>query len=183
MINFPYTTAQRPVEFAALVEIFRALAPLRVLEIGSQEGGTLYHWVANAPDEAVIVNVDILQNQSKEHAAEILERWSQWQVNTIIGSSHEEHTLSRVKKYAPFDFLFIDGDHSYAGSKQDWEWYGPLVRKGGIVAFHDLICPGPPQQHIQVGRVFAEIKLSGYKTQELYSDKNQSSMGIGVVHV
>jgi predicted O-methyltransferase YrrM len=37
------------------------------------------------------------------------------------------------------DFLFIDADHSYEGVKKDFEMYSPLVRKGGIIAFHDII--------------------------------------------
>jgi hypothetical protein len=37
-----------------------------------------------------------------------------------------------------FDFLFIDGDHSYAGVKRDFEMYSPLVKPGGWVGFHDI---------------------------------------------
>jgi predicted O-methyltransferase YrrM len=37
------------------------------------------------------------------------------------------------------DFLFIDGDHTYQGVKQDFQMYSPLVKKGGIVAFHDIV--------------------------------------------
>jgi predicted O-methyltransferase YrrM len=36
------------------------------------------------------------------------------------------------------DFLFIDGDHTYKGVKEDFEMYSPLVRKGGVIAFHDI---------------------------------------------
>jgi predicted O-methyltransferase YrrM len=183
VIDFPYITAQKSVEFTALVEIYKALEPMHVLEIGSQEGGTLYHWVKNAPAGATIVNVDILQNQTEKHGKEILARWQSWKVHTILGSSHSPETLVMVKQFSPFDFVFIDGDHTYDGTQQDWEWYSPLVRKGGVVAFHDLICPGPPQQHIQVGRLFNEIKAQGYKTKELYSELNQKMMGIGVVYV
>jgi cephalosporin hydroxylase len=35
------------------------------------------------------------------------------------------------------DFLFIDGDHSYQAVLSDWLLYFPLVKQGGIVAFHD----------------------------------------------
>ena len=37
------------------------------------------------------------------------------------------------------DLLFIDGDHSYAGVRQDFETYGALVRGGGVVALHDVL--------------------------------------------
>ena len=36
------------------------------------------------------------------------------------------------------DFLFIDGDHSYDGVKADFEMYAPMVRPGGLIAFHDI---------------------------------------------
>jgi hypothetical protein len=37
------------------------------------------------------------------------------------------------------DFLFIDGDHSYEGVKKDFEMYSPLVKSGGLIAFHDIV--------------------------------------------
>jgi len=36
-----------------------------------------------------------------------------------------------------FEFVFIDGDHSYDGLRTDWESWTPLVAPGGIVALHD----------------------------------------------
>jgi len=35
------------------------------------------------------------------------------------------------------DFLFVDGDHTVKGVGQDWSLYYSLMRKGGIVVFHD----------------------------------------------
>jgi len=56
----------------------------------------------------------------------------------IVGNSHNQIIYNKVKGI--YDLLFIDGDHSYEGVKQDWVMYSPLVRKGGIVAFHDSAC-------------------------------------------
>jgi predicted O-methyltransferase YrrM len=39
----------------------------------------------------------------------------------------------------PVDLIFIDGDHSYEGVKQDFEIYAPLVRSDGLIAFHDIL--------------------------------------------
>jgi predicted O-methyltransferase YrrM len=36
-----------------------------------------------------------------------------------------------------FDFVFIDGDHSYEGLQADWRGWSPLVTAGGVVALHD----------------------------------------------
>ena len=35
------------------------------------------------------------------------------------------------------DFIFIDGDHSYDGLRQDWEVWSGLVATGGLIALHD----------------------------------------------
>lgn len=38
----------------------------------------------------------------------------------------------------PIRLLFIDGDHSYEGSKLDFESWTPHVVPGGLVAIHDI---------------------------------------------
>jgi predicted O-methyltransferase YrrM len=35
------------------------------------------------------------------------------------------------------DFIFIDGDHSYDGLRQDWEIWSGLLADGGFIALHD----------------------------------------------
>jgi predicted O-methyltransferase YrrM len=37
----------------------------------------------------------------------------------------------------PIDFLFIDGDHTYAGLKGDWEGWSGLIIPGGVIGLHD----------------------------------------------
>lgn len=36
-----------------------------------------------------------------------------------------------------FDFVFIDGDHSWAGLQADWEGWSRLIAAGGVIALHD----------------------------------------------
>jgi predicted O-methyltransferase YrrM len=38
-------------------------------------------------------------------------------------------------------FIFIDGDHSYKGVRQDIIDYFPLLAPGGIMVFHDYLPP------------------------------------------
>jgi predicted O-methyltransferase YrrM len=59
----------------------------------------------------------------------------------VDGDSHDEDSLNKVREFLgqdPLDLLFIDGDHSFEGTKKDYEIYSPLVRKGGLVIFHDV---------------------------------------------
>lgn len=36
------------------------------------------------------------------------------------------------------DFIFIDGDHSYDACRADIEAWTPMVKRGGVIAFHDF---------------------------------------------
>jgi len=43
------------------------------------------------------------------------------------------------------DFVYVDGDHRYEGVKSDLELYRPKLKKGGIMAGHDLSFPAVQQ--------------------------------------
>lgn len=64
-------------------------------------------------------------------------------------------------KRGTIDFIFIDGDHSYAACRADIEAWTPFVRRGGVIAFHDFgsRADGVTRaifESIKIGR-FAEI--------------------------
>ena len=58
----------------------------------------------------------------------------------IIGMSYDPATIEKTYRCASggVDLLFIDGDHQYASVLSDWLLYSPLVKPGGLVAFHDV---------------------------------------------
>ena len=65
-------------------------------------------------------------------------------------SQHVEfhHALSKdisASWNRPIRLLWIDGDHSYAGAKSDFDGFTPHLSPGGIVALHDAlnVFPGP----------------------------------------
>lgn len=59
----------------------------------------------------------------------------------LIGYSNEPIIVANSRKLllAGTDVLFIDGDHRYESILTDWLLYAPLVKIGGIVAFHDSL--------------------------------------------
>ncbi len=57
--------------------------------------------------------------------------------------------------------------------------YSPLVKKGGIIAFHDIL-PQPHELEIEVNKFWNEIK-NYFPYLEFYKDKNQNWGGIGVL--
>jgi hypothetical protein len=56
---------------------------------------------------------------------------------------------------APYDMIFLDGDHSYAAVKQDFELAADVLTPNGVLAFHD-------SRFFQgVSRVIGEILATG----------------------
>lgn len=63
-------------------------------------------------------------------------------VSKVKGFNSEiicERSEEAVKQFdnAYFDFVFIDGDHSYEGVKRDIRLWKPKVKKGGYLIGHD----------------------------------------------
>jgi predicted O-methyltransferase YrrM len=101
----------------------------------------------------------------------------------LRANSHDPKTLESSKKILKgkkIDLIFIDGDHSYDGVKKDFKMYFPLVRKGGIIAFHD-IAPRPIESPFQVDRFWNEIKEE-FKHVEI-ENRDHGIAGIGILYV
>ncbi|MBX2852613.1 MAG: class I SAM-dependent methyltransferase [Phycisphaeraceae bacterium] len=60
----------------------------------------------------------------------------------------------------PLDFVYIDGDHSYAGIRADLEAWFPLVREGGIIAGHDYGQPAFPGVKAAADQFFKRFGLT-----------------------
>ncbi len=58
--------------------------------------------------------------------------------------------------------------------------YSPLVRKGGLIAFHDIL-KNPIETRCEVYLFWNEIKKS-YNYQEIVNDPHQNWAGIGLIH-
>lgn len=76
--------------------------------------------------------------------------------------------------------MFIDGDRTYQGVKQDFQMYSPIVKKGGIVAFHDIV-KHDPTSGCEVNKFWNEIKPS-FKHLEIIENQDQKWAGIGVLY-
>jgi len=115
-------------ELWQLVEKLLEIKPQKMLEIGNACGGTTLIWQALVPE---VYSLDIKPIEGHIPVNYFPD------VKFLVGDTHLQETFDAVKAYAPFDCLFIDGDHSTEGVKMDFEMYSPLVRKEGIVGFHD----------------------------------------------
>lgn len=54
-------------------------------------------------------------------------------------STHDDHARSFAALNAPYDLLFIDAGHDERDCAEDHADYGPLVRPGGLIVFHDAL--------------------------------------------
>jgi predicted O-methyltransferase YrrM len=180
---------QRTWELQSLVADARRLRPAVVVEIGTDRGGTLACWaVVSAPD-AHLVSIDLpLPSAGLGTTDADLARVRSLlrdgrRLTALRADSHLESTRQRLEAALggrAVDLLWIDGDHSDAGVRQDFDLYAPLVRPGGLIAFHDIqesaLAPGH-----QVHRFWQELKAR-YPTRE-YIDQDWpgGGMGIGVL--
>jgi predicted O-methyltransferase YrrM len=148
-----------------------------ILEIGSRYGETLRFMAASmSGNKIVAVDMPDAEGHGDPNCLPMLADRVLWlnthgyNIDLIVGDSHHKNTLEEVKKHGPFDVVFIDGDHSYEGVKQDWEDYGQL---GDMVIFHDIV----PGNGLGVSKLWNEIRDTRYSFQEFIAP--DSPMGIG----
>jgi predicted O-methyltransferase YrrM len=67
-----------------------------------------------------------------------------------------------AKKFEPetFDFIFIDGTHSYEAVSEDFVTWAPLLKVGGELAFHDSKVQTKGKQ---VWRLMDKMTLMGWR--------------------
>jgi len=175
-------------EFLELLKIFKEHNPKYILEIGTANGGTLFSYCKLAREDAVIISIDLPKGlygggypNWKISIYQAFKKPNQ-KLYLLREDSHQKEALEKVKEILDgnqLDFLFIDGDHSFEGVKKDFEMYSPLVRKGGIIAFHDIV-RHPKETRCEVEKLWNNIKIA-FQSKEIIQDINQNWAGIGVL--
>ncbi len=170
-------------EILALANAVDSIKPETILEIGTCNGGTLFIWSNIASD--CVITCDLNKSKVREELYRSFPPHdSKCKVTSLAGDSHDQKFFERVKKSLngrQVDFLFIDGDHTEPGVRSDYEMYSPLVRSGGIIAFHDILEKQPTPNN-QVFYFWEEIKKTT-DTEEFVKDYSQTGFGIGIIHV
>lgn len=166
-----------PQKKAELDKMLKVMAGSKaILEIGSSFGGTLKCMASVMPQGATLVAVDLPWDETprflnatpslKETCRQISILGAH--IELIVGDSHLKSVVGRVSEFAPYDFVFIDGDASYEGQKADWENYGPMSRMVGI---HGIV----------ESKLWAEIKATGAHVDE-FIEGADAGTGIGIVY-
>jgi cephalosporin hydroxylase len=119
-------------EFTILAYFLKSFRPHNILEIGCK-GGTFFLFNKFSTGKKVGLDIDD-QYFLNMHFYMYGEDFK-----FIKADSHLQETVELVKQQcASYDFIFIDGDHSYDGVKCDFELYKALLSPGGYIGFHDI---------------------------------------------
>ncbi len=138
---FSHTTVA---ERLRLFYMARSLPPQsRALEIGSHLGSSaLFLCAGLAKNRGQLICVDTWMNDAMTEGRR--DTLSTFQTNTQKFASNitivrkKSGDLTQNDIGGELDLVFIDGDHSEAGVRTDFLKIIIHVKKGGIVAFHDL---------------------------------------------
>lgn len=162
--------------------------PSTIVEIGTANGGTLFMASRVAADDALLVSIDLPEGpygggypESKIPVYKSFARAGQ-RIELIRDDSHDPRTYEQLISLLGtrrIDYLFIDGDHTYEGAKQDFENYSKLVAPGGLIVFHDIVVH--PDLSTNVNKLWMELKEK-YTHREFVRDWGQRRFGIGVLH-
>lgn len=123
--------------------------PHNVLEIGVRHGGTSALWHGLCTGQVIGIDwngADSLRDTQESRGKELELAYDRYRF--VLGDSHLALTQYKVLHYLNHndcadydrvDFIFIDGDHSYKGVRQDFYEYRHLLAAGGCIAFHDIV--------------------------------------------
>ena len=159
-----------------------------ILEIGTFLGGTAMVWASVVSiNSGKVICVDLPIEGKRQFEGGKWERY----ISGVWGNSHTSEIVNRVEQVLNgqlADFLFIDGDHSYEGVKQDFEKFSPFVKSKGLIGFHDIRDTEfhrnlpPPDGPVEVCKFWDEIK-DKYEHWELLDPTDATYMGIGVIRL
>lgn len=120
-----------------LYTLIFTLRPKRYLEIGTFQGGSalLVSAAMDALDwDGKLICVDPAPKITPEN-------WERIQHRATIIEGYSPDILEKASQVSgqPFDFVLIDGDHTYNGVMRDAVGVLPYVAKGGYLLFHDSL--------------------------------------------
>lgn len=180
---------QKPLELLLFLNFLKGKHLKTVVEIGTAKGGTLFALCQVAAHDATVVSIDLPGGpfgggyERKDQKVFRSYGKGKQDLHFILKDSRLESTKSELVKLLngkKIDLLLIDGDHSYAGAKSDWNLYSPLVKEDGLIALHDILLH-PKVPECCVYRVWSEVK-DDFKHEEFIDRNDESWGGIGVIH-
>jgi len=112
----------------------------KAIEIGSHRGENAYNILRNLNMHKLYFVDPYGDAKHYRKALSVLRPWKD--IIEFVKKKSDEAVDNFANE--EFDFIYIDGDHSYEAVKKDIELYYPKVMKGGVLGGHDFCgsCPG-----------------------------------------
>jgi predicted O-methyltransferase YrrM len=114
---------------ASRLELVKLLPPrARVAEVGTYKGSFASHiLVASDPVELHLIDIDLTELNAGVRADR----------RVVLHEGRSEAVLARLPD-SHFDWIYVDGDHSYDGVTRDARAAAPKVKPGGYLVFNDF---------------------------------------------
>jgi len=125
----------------------------RLAEIGVWQGAITCRMRAAMAPDALLFAIDpyppgrLGLNYQKIIARGEVSKIANGRVEWLRETGREAAGNPKVLAAAPFDFVFIDADHSFEGLRENWEGWAPLIAPGGVFAIHEGGVPNGPSDH------------------------------------
>ncbi|MGX5840650.1 glycoside hydrolase family 99-like domain-containing protein [Mesorhizobium sp. ArgA1] len=106
--------------------------PVRILEIGIQNGGSLEIWGKYFPRAEVIIGCDI------NEACGLL-NFDDKRISVVVGDANADETQRHIlEKSGAFEIVIDDGSHKSSDVVQTFSRYFPHLADGGVFVVEDL---------------------------------------------
>ena len=108
--------------------------PLRLLEIGVQNGGSLEVWARYFPKAKILVGCDI--NMDCSHLS-----YEDPRITIVVGDANSDATQTAILGYgSTFDVIIDDGSHFSSDVVKSFVRYFPYLADSGVFVAEDLHC-------------------------------------------
>lgn len=195
VVDFLFSADARAIEPWQFEDEFRALArlverhrPQTVLEIGTADGGTLFAHARLATPDALVVSIDLPHGEFgggyPPWRRDLYQRFAgpAQKLELLQLDSHAPSTAQRLEEILEgrrFDYVFIDGDHTLEGVRQDFELCLRFAAPDAVVAFHDIV-EHPRESECRVHDFWMQVR-DRYRFDEFVHDRARQCYGIGVL--
>lgn len=153
-----FAPLQRKRELSRMLSLAREYSPRVVYEIGTCDGGGLYHWCKSVPGVRRVIASEIRGTPYSEHFEkafpEIDFLW-------IQESSYSPESVDKIQAWlrgGKIDVTFIDGDKAWF--ETDFDVVLPFMNSPSVVFMHDITDPAP-------GAAFRSVVGRGYDHLEV----------------
>lgn len=168
---------QHPEELGDLLDLMKLAKVETVVEIGAGPCGTAVMFAETVGPGGRVVSVDLppeIGGTPMDYEKMTRAKAENWQmVRGDSGANETKYAVVRALEGKEIGLLFIDGEHTKAAMLRDLEVYRPLLRKDGIIAFHDILLP-------ELWPVWCSLRGKRHPVRSLEFVKDKTHVGFGI---